>query len=131
MPSIFSRIVSGEIPAYKIAETEDLLAFLDVFPLRKGHVLVIPKKEIDHLFSMPQQEYLALFEFTHQIAQAIHKAFPDAKKIGLAVIGLEVPHAHIHLVPINDANDLNFTQTKLTLSKDELEEIANRIRKHL
>lgn len=131
MPSIFSKIVAGEIPSHKIAETNDFLAFLDVFPLRKGHVLVIPKQEIDHLFAMETKAYLDLFDFARQVAHAIHQAFPDAKKIGMAVIGLEVPHAHIHLVPINDANDLNFTQPKLTLTKDELVEIAERIQKHL
>lgn len=131
MPSIFSKIVAGEIPSYKIAESIDFLAFLDLFPLRRGHVLVIPKKEVDHLFSMEKEEYLALFEFTQKIAQALHKAFPEAQKIGMAVIGLEVPHAHIHLVPISVVTDLNFAQPKLTLPANELIEIAERIKAQL
>jgi histidine triad (HIT) family protein len=107
MASIFSRIVSGEIPAYKIAETDDYLAFLDVFPTVKGHTLVIPKKEIDYLFDLDDELYVGLMKFAKQIAPAIEKAVP-CKRIGVAVVGLEVPHAHVHLIPMNSMADMNF-----------------------
>lgn len=130
MPTIFSNIVAGEIPCYKIAETEDHLAFLDVFPLAKGHTLVIPKKETDYIFDIPDAEFSALQLFSKKVAQAIEKAIP-CKRIGVAVIGLEVPHAHIHLIPLTTVSDINFSRPKLNLAKEELEEIADKIRKQL
>lgn len=126
MASIFSKIIEGQIPSYKIAETEDLLAFLDVFPLMEGHVLVVPKKEIDNILDLSPELYTSLFSFTQNIAKAIEAAIP-CKKVGIAVIGLEVPHAHIHLVPINSADDLNFTRPKLSLSKEKFVSIQEAI----
>jgi len=119
MASIFSRIVSGEIPAYKIAESEDFVAFLDVFPLTEGHVLVIPKMEIETIYELEADLYRKLFAFTQPIAKAIAKVIP-CTKVGYAVVGLEVPHAHIHLVPINSADDLNFTRPKLNVTPEML-----------
>jgi len=130
MPTIFSKIVNGEIPCYKIAETEKFLAFLDVFPLAKGHTLVIPKKETDYIFDIEDEEFAALQLFSKKIAKAIEKAVP-CKRIGVAVIGLEVPHAHIHLIPLNHVGDINFSRPKLNLPKEEMEEIAGRIREQL
>ncbi|MCB9262065.1 MAG: HIT family protein [Flavobacteriales bacterium] len=127
MASIFSKIVSGEIPCYKIAETDDYLAFLDVFPLRKGHTLVIPKKEIDYIFNMEDDLLSGLHLFSKQVAKAIEKAIP-CKRIGVAVIGLEVPHTHIHLVPIQSVADIDFSQPKLKIEAEEMEEIAEKIR---
>jgi histidine triad (HIT) family protein len=129
MASIFSRIVSGEIPAYKIAETDEYLAFLDVFPTVKGHTLVIPKKEIDYLFDLDEELYLGLMKFARQIAPAIEKAVP-CQRIGVAVMGLEVPHAHVHLIPMNSMADMNFNN-KLKVSPEEFSEIAARIRSFL
>ncbi|GAB3916478.1 HIT family protein [Larkinella terrae] len=129
MPSIFSRIVNGEIPAYKIAETDDYLAFLDVFPAAKGHTLVIPKQEIDYLFDLDDDLYAGLMKFAKQIAPAIEKAVP-CKRIGVAVVGLEVPHAHVHLIPLNSMADMNFNN-KLKLSPEEFTEIAAKIRSFL
>ena len=124
--SIFSKIISGEIPSYKIAEDDLFIAFLDVFPLVKGHVLVVPKIEVDKLFDLPD-EYLAfMLTFAQPIARAIEQSF-DCKRCGISVIGLEVPHAHMHLVPMNTANDLNFTQPKITVSKEEMEAIQQKI----
>ena len=130
MASVFSKIAKGEIPCYKIAETENFLAFLDVFPLAKGHTLVIPKKEIDYIFDIADEEFAALQLFSKKIAKAIEKAIP-CKRVGVAVIGLEVPHAHIHLIPLNNVSDINFSRPKLTLSKEELEETAKKIREKL
>lgn len=130
MPSVFSRIVAGEISCYKIAESEDYLAFLDVFPLAKGHTLVIPKKETDYIFDIADQEFAGLHVFSKKVAKAIEKAVP-CKRIGIAVIGLEVPHAHIHLIPLNTMNDINFSQPKLNLPKEEMERIAKSIREQL
>ena len=130
MPSIFSKIAQGEIPCYKIAETENYLAFLDVFPLAKGHTLVIPKRETDYIFDLEDQEFIGLQLFSKKVAKAIKKAIP-CKRIGVAVIGLEVPHAHIHLIPLNHVSDINFSRPKLTLSKEELEETAKKIREQL
>jgi len=128
MPSIFSKIIAGEIPCYKIAETENHLAFLDVFPLAKGHTLVIPKKETDYIFDIPDEEFSELQLFSKKVAKAIEKAIP-CKRIGVAVVGLEVPHAHIHLIPLNKVSDINFSRPKLNLPKEEMEEIAKKIRK--
>jgi len=128
MASIFSKIISDEIPAYKILENEKFLAFLDIFPLAKGHVLVIPKKEIDYLFDISSDEYGELWKFAQQVAKAMDKVI-DCKRIGVAVIGLEVPHAHIHLVPLNNVSDINFERPKLSFSEEEMNEVAQKIRK--
>ena len=128
MASIFSKIINDEIPAYKILENENFLAFLDIFPLAKGHVLVIPKKEIDYLFDVSSDEYGELWKFARQVAKAMDKVI-DCKRIGVAVIGLEVPHAHIHLVPLNNVSDINFERPKLSFSEEEMNEVAQNIRK--
>lgn len=126
MATLFSRIVSGEIPAYKITETPDFLAFLDIMPLEKGHTLVIPKKESDYIFAIGDAEYSGLWDFTRNVAKAVESAIP-CKRIGIAVIGLEVPHTHIHLIPLQ-TNTINFTLPKLKLDEGEMQEIAARIR---
>lgn len=126
MASIFSKIVSGEIPAYKIAENEDYLAFLDINPLKEGHTLVIPKKETDYIFNIPAEEYKSLWSFAQEVAHKIEKAIP-CSRIGVAVVGLEVPHAHIHLIPINSVADMNFANPKLNISQERLAEIAAQI----
>jgi len=128
MASIFSKIINDEIPAYKILENENFLAFLDIFPLAKGHVLVIPKKEIDYLFDISSDEYGELWKFAQQVAKAMDKVI-DCKRIGVAVIGLEVPHAHIHLLPLNNVSDINFERPKLSFSEEEMNEVAQKIRK--
>lgn len=130
MSSIFTKIVNGEIPAYKVAETEDFLAFLDAFPLVEGHTLVIPKKEVDKIWDLDKELYLGLMEFAYQVAHAVEKAIP-CKRVGTAVIGLEVPHTHVHLVPMNTMNDINFSQDKKQFSPEKMEEIASKIRKAL
>jgi histidine triad (HIT) family protein len=130
MPSIFSKIIAGEIPCYKIAENEKFIAFLDVFPLLKGHVLVVPKLEVDKLFDVPDAYMSEWLVFAKPIAKAIESAMP-CNRVGISVIGLEVPHAHMHLVPINSANDLNFTQEKLKLTSEELQAVQIEILKHL
>jgi len=127
MASIFSKIISGDVPSYKVLENENFLAFLDIFPLVKGHVLVIPKKETDYLFDIASDEYLELWRFAQQVAKAMDKVI-DCKRIGVAVIGLEVPHAHIHLVPLNNVSDINFERPKLSLSEEEMNEVAQNIR---
>jgi histidine triad (HIT) family protein len=128
MPTLFSRIVSGEIPCHKIAENEKFLAFLDISPLREGHTLVIPKKEVNYIFDLDDSLLTEILLFCQPIAKKIEKVIP-CKRIGVSVIGLEVPHAHIHLVPIDSADDLNFTRPKLQLSQERLQEIAEKIRK--
>jgi histidine triad (HIT) family protein len=130
MPSIFSRIVEGEIPAYKVAETEDYLAFLDVNPLVRGHVLVIPKVEVDYIFDLDDELYLGLQAFAKKVATGLKKAIPCIR-IGVAVIGLEVPHVHIHLVPMNGMDDLNFSKLKLKLEAKVFEETAAAISKEV
>ena len=127
MATIFSRIVSGEIPCYKIAENEQFLAFLDINPLKKGHTLVIPKREVDYIFDLSDEELAALMVFARKVALAIAKAIP-CKRVGVAVIGLEVPHAHVHLVPINGVFDIDFKLPKLKISPEEFVEISERIR---
>jgi histidine triad (HIT) family protein len=127
MPSIFSRIVSGEIPCHKVAETDRFLAFLDVMPLVEGHVLVIPKNEVDYIFDMDSETYKALWDFAREVATGLKLAIP-CKRIGIAVIGLEVPHAHIHLVPMNEVGDINFTRPKLKPSQEDLAAVAEKIR---
>lgn len=130
MSTIFSKIISGEIPCYKIAETENCFAFLDISPLAKGHTLVVPKKEIDYIFDIEDKLLCELNIFAKQIAKAVQKAYP-CPKVGIAVIGLEVPHAHIHLVPLNNVGDLDFKRPKLELSREEFEEIAKNIISYL
>ena len=127
MPSIFSKIVSGDIPAFKVAEDENYVAFLDIFPLAKGHVLVIPKKETYYIFDLDSEEYLGLFSFAKKVAKAMDKII-SCERIGVAVIGLEVPHAHIHLVPLNDVSDINFERPKLKFPDSEMKEIADLIK---
>ena len=124
--SIFSKIITGEIPSYKIRENEKFFAFLDIFPLREGHVLVVPKLEIDRFFDLPEDYLRELLLFAQPIARAIEASF-DCNRCGISVIGLEVPHAHLHLVPISSANDINFTQPKLKLSNERLAEIRKLI----
>ena len=127
MASIFSKIISGDVPSFKVAEDENHLAFLDIFPLAYGHVLVIPKKETDYIFDIISDEYLELFRFAQQVAKAMDKVIV-CKRIGIAVIGLEVPHAHIHLVPLNNVSDINFERPKLKFSDEKMQEIARKIR---
>lgn len=124
--TIFSKIIAGEIPSYKIAENDKFFAFLDIFPLREGHVLVVPKKEVDNLFDLPVEYLSEMLVFAQPIAKAIEKAF-DCNRCGISVIGLEVPHAHMHLVPISNSNDLNFTQSKPKASDESLRNVQKRI----
>ncbi len=130
MPSIFTKIINGEIPCYKIAETENCLAFLDVFPLVKGHTLVIPKKEIDYIFNVEDELLSEMNVFAKKVAKAIEKAVP-CKRIGVAVIGLEVPHAHIHLVPLNHVGDLDFSKPKMKPTPEELKQVQEAICRYL
>lgn len=128
--TIFSKIIAGDIPSYKIAEDEKFFAFLDIFPLREGHVLVVPKKEVDNLFDLPAEYLGEMLLFAQPIARAIEKTFA-CNRCGIAVIGLEVPHAHIHLVPISNANDLNFTQAKPRAGDEDLKRVQQLILKAL
>ena len=130
MQSIFSKIVAGQIPAHKVAETSEYLAFLDINPLTEGHLLVIPKKEVDYLFDLDSETYVGLMMFAQIVAIGLKRAIP-CERIGLTVIGLEVPHAHIHLIPINSMDDMNFSRSKLKLSDERLTEIAEAIRVQL
>ena len=130
MASIFTKIVNGEIPCHKIHESDDFLAFLDISPLAQGHTLVIPKKEIDYIFDIEDDLLSAMTVFAKKVAKAVEAAVP-CERIGVAVIGLEVPHAHIHLVPINGIGDINFGKPKLQFSQEELAAIAEKIRKNL
>jgi histidine triad (HIT) family protein len=125
--SIFSKIISGEIPAHKVAETADFLAFLDINPLVEGHVLVIPKKEVDYIFDIDDETYAGLMIFAKIVAEGVKKAIP-CKKVGVSVIGLEVPHAHVHLIPMNAVSDMNFSREKLNPSTEQLAETAQKIR---
>jgi histidine triad (HIT) family protein len=127
MSSIFSKIVNGDVPAHKVAEDDNHLAFLDIFPLAKGHVLVIPKKETDCIFDIASDEYIELWKFAQKVAKGMGKVIP-CKRIGVAVIGLEVPHAHIHLIPLNNVSDINFERPKLNFPEVEMEEIADLIK---
>lgn len=128
--TIFSKIIQGEIPAYKIAENELFFAFLDIFPLQKGHVLVVPKIEVDKVFELPDHYLSEMLVFAKPIAAAIAASFP-CNRISMVTVGLEVPHAHLHLIPINGADDINFANEKLQLSKDELKLIQETIVSHL
>ncbi|MBT7896617.1 MAG: HIT domain-containing protein [Flavobacteriales bacterium] len=127
MPSIFTKIIKDEIPSFKIHENDDFLAFLDVYPLKKGHTLVIPKQETDYIFDIKSNEYLNLWNFAKIIAKAIKKVI-KCKRVSIVVIGLEVPHAHIHLIPIDSIEDINFDRPKLFFSNKEMENTANIIR---
>ena len=126
MSSIFSKIVNNEIPSYKVAEDENYFAFLDAFPLAYGHVLVIPKNETDYIFDLESEEYIGLWKFSQRVAKAMDKVL-ICERIGVAVIGLEVPHAHIHLVPINGVSDINFEREKKNFSPEKMREIAQKI----
>lgn len=127
MESVFSKIIKGDIPAYKISENENFLAFLDINPLAKGHTLVIPKKEVDYIFDIDENTYEGLWKFAREVALKIDKV-TDCERVGVAVIGLEVPHAHIHLVPIKGVHDIDFSKPKLQLSEEEFEVIAQKIK---
>lgn len=127
MPSIFSRIINGEIPAWKVAESEYFLAFLDVNPLAKGHTLIVPKVETDYFFDLSDEEISGIMLFSKKVASALRSTLP-CLRIGMSVIGLEVPHAHVHLVPLNNMGDINFSNSRLNLSAEEMEAIAASIR---
>jgi len=129
MASIFTKIISGEIPCYKIAENDDFFAFLDINPNAKGHTLVVPKMEVNKLFDLDKETYANLFSFSRKIALALEKSIP-CKRIGMSVIGLEVPHVHVHLIPLQAMQDITFSK-KETFSKDEMEEIARNIRQEV
>lgn len=126
MASVFTKIVKGEIPSYKVAEDENYYAFLDINPLAKGHTLVIPKQEVDYIFDLPAEVYSGLWSFARKVADAIDRAV-SSKRVGVAVLGMEVPHAHIHLVPLQSEGDLDFKRQRLVLSRDEFAEIAGKI----
>jgi histidine triad (HIT) family protein len=130
MASIFTKIIKGEIPSYKIAESEDFYAFLDIFPIAKGHTLVVPKKEIDHFFDLDDDLLARIMPFAQKVAKALKATIP-CNRIGVSVIGLEVPHAHVHLVPINQMSDISFEKEKLQFSKEEMEALAKAIRANL
>lgn len=126
MASIFTKIVRGDIPSYKVAENDDYYAFLDINPLAKGHTLVIPKQEVDYIFNLNPEVYAGLWAFAQKVAKAVDAAIPS-KRVGVAVLGMEVPHAHIHLVPLESEGDLDFRKPKLSLSEEEFKEIADKI----
>jgi len=128
--TIFSRIISGEIPCYKIAENDRYFAFLDISPLTKGHTLIVPKMEVDYIFNLEDEVISGMIVFAKKVALAIEKSVPCVR-VGVAVIGLEVPHAHIHLIPFNKESDMNFKNPKLKLSSEEMTEIAEEIRSHI
>ena len=130
MASIFTKIIKGKIPAYKIAEDENFLAFLDIHPLAKGHTLVVPKNEVDYIFDVNDELLSKVMLFAKKVAKAIDRTM-DCKRVGIAVLGLEVPHAHIHLIPINGLYDIEFSKPKLQLSQEEFQEIAKKIRSAL
>lgn len=130
MSSVFTKIINREIPAHIVAENERFIAFLDVHPLVKGHTLVVPKKEVDYIFDLPDQDLADLHVFAKKVAAGIKAAVP-CRRIGVAVIGLEVPHTHVHLVPLNQMNDINFSSEKLNPAKTELEQTAESIREHM
>ena len=130
MASIFSRIVAGEIPCYKVAENDNYFAFLDINPMVKGHTLVIPKREVDYIFDLEDEELAGLSLFAKQVAVALKKAFP-CQRIGMAVLGMEVPHTHIHLIPLQKESDMLFSNSKLSFTSEEFAEIAAKIREQL
>ncbi len=129
MPTLFTKIINGEIPAYKVAENDKFLAFLDIRPNVKGHTLCIPKKEVNKIFDLDEETYLELMAFSRKVAKAIEKAI-DCKRVGMAVVGLEVPHVHVHLIPLNSMGDMNFAQS-VSLSEEEFQKIANDIKSHI
>ncbi|MGN0036149.1 MAG: HIT family protein [Bacteroidaceae bacterium] len=129
MASIFSRIIAGEIPCYKVAENDRFFAFLDINPLAKGHTLVVPKQEVDYIFDLADEDLAAMHVFAKQVARSIAKAIP-CKRVGVAVLGLEVPHAHIHLIPLNKESDMIFSNPKLKLTDEEFQTIAAAIRQN-
>jgi histidine triad (HIT) family protein len=126
MSSIFTKIINGEIPSYKVAEDENYYAFLDIFPLAKGHTLVVPKKEVDYIFNLDDGTYKGLWAFAKKVALGVEKAVP-CERVGIAVLGLDVPHAHIHLIPLNNMEDFDFKKKKLKLEKEEFVEISTAI----
>lgn len=126
MSSIFSKIIAGEIPSYKVAEDENYLAFLDIFPLKKGHTLIVPKKEVDYIFDLDTETLSGLTLFTQRVAKAIDKTIP-CERVGVAVIGLEVPHAHVHLVPLHGVHDIDFSKPKLEFTQEQFAAIAESI----
>jgi histidine triad (HIT) family protein len=130
MASIFTKLISGELPCYKVGETDTCFAFLDISPLHIGHTLIVPKQQFNYLFDLPNELYADLMLFSKKVAHALGKAVP-CERIGLAVIGLEVPHAHIHLVPINTVGDIDFSRPKLQFTPQEMEEVLGKIRKNL
>ena len=130
MASIFSRIVAGEIPCYKVAEDDNYFAFLDISPMVKGHTLVIPKREVDYIFDLEDEELAGLHLFAKKVAKALKEAFP-CQRIGMAVLGMEVPHTHIHLIPLQKESDMLFSNPKLSFTPDEMAEIAAKIREQL
>jgi histidine triad (HIT) family protein len=130
MESIFSKIIAGEIPCYKVAETSEFLAFLDINPLIEGHLLVIPKQEVDYIFDLDSETYVGLMLFAQIVASGLKKAI-SCQRIGISVIGLEIPHAHIHLIPINSIDDMNFSRPKLSFTNEELEATAEKIKEQL
>lgn len=127
MDSIFTKIIRNEIPSYKIEENEDFIAFLDAFPLAKGHILVVPKKQVDYIFDLETETYSNLWLFAKKISKKLEAAI-DCERIGMAVIGLEVPHAHIHLIPLNDVGDINFSKPKMSLTNEEMKDIMEKIK---
>lgn len=127
--SIFTKIINGEIPSYKVAENDEFIAFLDINPNAKGHTLCVPKKEVDKIFDLDKDLYTRLMSFSYDVAKAIEKAVP-CKRVGMSVVGLEVPHVHVHLIPLNDMDDIRF-QRKTSLTKEEFEETAKSIAQHL
>ena len=129
MDSIFSKIIAGDIPAYKIAENDNCVAFLDIFPIKKGHTLVIPKKEVDKLIDLDEANYTELMRFTRKVAKALEDTIP-CLRVGMAVVGLEVPHAHIHLIPLHHADDINFSKPKLTFSEEEFQQTSSLIKEN-
>lgn len=130
MPSIFTKIINKEIPCYKIAENQFCIAFLDIFPLKKGHTLVVPKLEVDKLFDLPKEHYNKLMDFTYDVANALEKSI-DCKRVGVTVLGMEVPHAHIHLIPLDSENDMNFKNPKLKFTEQEFKNIAELVSSNL
>ena len=129
MASVFTKIITGEIPSYKVAEDDGFIAFLDINPNAKGHTLCVPKQETDKIFDMDEAQYTALMQFAYKVAKAIEKAVP-CKRVGIAVVGLEVPHVHVHLIPLHDMEDMRF-QRKASLTKEEFEEIAKKIQNNM
>lgn len=130
MATIFTKIISGEIPSYKVAENDDFLAFLDIRPLKKGHTLVVPKQEVDYIFDLDDQSLQDLIVFSKYVAKGIEQAI-DCDRIGMSVIGLEVPHAHVHLIPINNISDMTFTGSRPNFSPEEMQETAEAIAKQI